>query len=211
MKAVVVILGELLLVMSLQRQAHAETLRFAIMRNGSQIGSHTININRTSTETSVNIATEVEVKVLFVTAYHFKETLSERWANDRLVALNSTTDNNGTRHKLSAVQKPSAIDVEVDGKITTVDRNVVPSSFWNPQFLQHVSVLDTQDGLVSPMSVNDRGPDQLTIDGKLIKAHHYAIKSRYPQDVWYDEHQNLVQVQLTGTDGSIITYKPILG
>jgi Family of unknown function (DUF6134) len=189
--------------------AGAQTLRFAIMRNGSQIGSHRIVITRSGAETSVSIATEVEVKVLFVTAYHFQQTESERWTNDRLVALNSTTDNNGTRHKMAAVQKANGLDVDVDGKGTTVDRNIVPASFWNPAFLQHSTVLDTQDGMVSPMSVIDHGIEQLTIDGKSVKAHHYEIKSRYSQDVWYDERSRLVQVQLLGTDGSTISYKPV--
>jgi hypothetical protein len=209
MRSVAAVLGGLLLTVSAQGQACAESLRFAIMRNGSQIGSSSININRAGNETLVNIQTDVEVKVLFITAYHFKETESEQWANDRLVALNSVTDNNGTHHKLSAMQSPSTLIVDVDGKTSMVDRNIVPSSFWNPQFLKHMTVLDTEDGVVSPMSVIDRGPDQLTIDGKVIKAHHYSIRSRYPQDVWYDEHQNLIQVQLTGSDGSTITYKPI--
>jgi Family of unknown function (DUF6134) len=209
MRAVAAFLGGLLLMTNAQGQTRSEALRFAIMRNGAQIGSSSININRTGNETLVNIATDVDVKVLFITAYRFKETESERWTNDHLVTLNSTTDNNGTHHKLSAAQTPSALSVDVDGKTTMVDRNIVPSSFWNPQFLQHTTVLDTEDGVVSPMSVVDHGLDQLNIDGKAIKAHHYSIKSRYPEDVWYDERQNLVQLQLTGSDGSTITYKPI--
>jgi hypothetical protein len=34
--------------------ASSETLRFAIMRNGDQIGTHTVEINRGPKETSVN-------------------------------------------------------------------------------------------------------------------------------------------------------------
>jgi hypothetical protein len=209
MKALTAILGGALLAGTAATPAGAETLRFAIMRNGSQIGTHRIVINRTGADTSVNIATEVEVKVLFITAYHFQETESERWANDHLVALNSTTDNKNTHHHLAVTQKAGGLECDADGKVSTLDRNIVPSSFWNPEFLRHTTVLDTQDGIVSPMSVVDDGPDQLTINGKTIKAHYYMIKSRYPQDVWYDDHQQLVQVKLVGSDGSMITYKPI--
>lgn len=209
MKAVAAVLGGLFVVISLADQAGAETLRFAIMRNGSQIGSHRMSIDHTGADTSVTIATTVEVKVLFVTAYHFEHTESERWTNDHLVSLKSTTDNNGTRHSVAIVQKPSDLEVAADGKVSAVDRNIVPTSYWNPEFLRHPSVIDTQDGQVTPITVVDRGPDQLTIDGRIIKAHHYVIKGRYSQDVWYDDHQHLVQVSLVGTDGSTITYKPI--
>jgi hypothetical protein len=35
------------------------------------------------------------------------------------------------------------------------------------------------------------------------------MKSKYSQDVWYDEQQHLLQVKLIGPDGSVILYKPL--
>jgi hypothetical protein len=52
-------------------------------------------------ETTVSIATDLAVKVLFVTAYRFQHAASEHWVGGRLIALNSTTDDNGTRHRVS--------------------------------------------------------------------------------------------------------------
>jgi hypothetical protein len=89
-----------------------------------------------------------------------------------------------------------------------VDKNIVPSSLWNPEFLRHQAVLDTQDGQVIPISVIDHGVEQLMINSRTLKAHHYAMKSRYSQDVWYDDGGRLVQVKLIGSDGSVIMYKP---
>src|ERR1051326_3478971 len=50
--------------------ASSETLRYAIMRNGDQIGTHTVEINRGPKETSVNMSTDLAVKVMFITAYY---------------------------------------------------------------------------------------------------------------------------------------------
>src|SRR5712664_419264 len=71
-----------------------ETMQFAIMRNGEQIGTHAIEISRKGPETNVRITTDLTVKVLFVTAYRLQHAATERRVNGQLVALDSTTDNN---------------------------------------------------------------------------------------------------------------------
>src|SRR3974377_1616496 len=101
MRVIAAIAGVLLL----GGQAYAETYRFAITRNGDQIGTHSIDLNRTGAETSVSIATDLTVKVLYTPMFRFQHVASERWVGGRLVALNSTTDDNGTRHKVSVVIK----------------------------------------------------------------------------------------------------------
>ena len=208
MRVIAAIAGVLLL----GGQAGAETYRFAITRNGDQIGTHSIDLNRTAAETTVSIATDLTVKVpvLGITAYRFQHVASERWVAGRLVALNSTTDDNGTRHKVSVVMKTSGLEVEADGKAAApLDRNIQPASLWNAEVLRRPVMLDTQDGQVVPLSVVDQGSENLTIDARTFKTHHYTMKSKYSQDVWYDEQQHPVRVKLIGSDGSVIMYKPL--
>jgi hypothetical protein len=190
-------------------QTPAGTMRFAIMRNGEQIGTHAIEISRTGTETNVRTTTDLTVKVLFVTAYRLQHNATERWVNGQLVAFASTTDNNGTRHKVSATMGSAGLEVDADGKTSRVDKGVVPASLWNPEFLKRKTVLDTQDGQLDQISVTDGGTEDLSFDGRAIKAHHYQMKGRYAQDLWYDERGRLVQVKLVGSDGSVISYRPI--
>lgn len=45
-------------------QASTETTRFAITRNGEQIGIHLIEVNRSGQEISVAVVTDLTVKVL---------------------------------------------------------------------------------------------------------------------------------------------------
>jgi hypothetical protein len=189
--------------------AAPETIRFAIMRNGDQIGTHTVEINRGPREITVNSATELTVKVLFVTAYHLQQTGSERWVNGKLVAFTSETDDNGTRHKLSVALKPAGLEVEADGKTSTVDKNLIPATLWNPEMMKRTSVLDPQDGQVVPITVTDAGAEELTFDARTVKARHYTIKGKFTQDVWYDERGRLVQSSLVAPDNSVILYKPM--
>jgi hypothetical protein len=208
MQTALAILAALWLAANTGTQASAETLRFVIARNGDPIGTHTIEINRTGPETSVDIKTDLAVNVLFFTAYRLQQRAGERWINGHLVALNSTADNNGTRHKVAVVMKGSELELDADGNISHLDSNVVPSSLWNPEFLKHSKILDTQDGKVTPVSVVDKGLEMVTIGIRSIQAHHYVMKGRYSQDVWYDDRGHLVQVKMTVSDGSVILYKP---
>jgi hypothetical protein len=189
--------------------APAETMRFAIMRNGEQIGTHAIEISRTGPETNVRITTELAVKVLFITAYRLQHSATERWMNGQLVAFNSTTDNNGTRHKVSATRGTSGLEVEADGKTNRVDQNVFPASLWNSELVRRKMALDPQDGQVDPIAVTDNGTEDLSLGARTLKARHYEINGRYSQDIWYDEHGRFVQVKLIGSDGSVISYTPM--
>jgi Family of unknown function (DUF6134) len=190
-------------------QVPAGTLRYAILRNGDQIGTHSIEINRTGPETNVRVNTDLTVTVLFVTAYRLQHSATERWVKDQLMAFTSTTDNNGTRHKVTATGGASGLEVNVDGTTSKVDKNVVPESLWNPEMLKRKTAFNTLDGLVETIAVTDVGMEDLNIDGRAIKARHYALKGKFSQDVWYDERGRLVQVKLIGSDGSVISYKPI--
>ncbi len=206
---VIATLGPLVVATAVAAYTQAETMQFAIMRNGEQIGTHAIEISRTGPETNVRITTDLAVKVLFVTAYRLQHSATERWVNGQLVAFNSTTDNNGVRHKVSASRSASGLEVEADGKTSRIDQNVFPASLWNAELMRRKAALDPQDGQVDPISVTDDGTEDLNLGARTLKARHYEIKSRYTQDVWYDERGRLVQVKLIGSDGSVISYTPI--
>src|SRR5260370_35676425 len=96
------------------------------MRNGEQIGTHAIEISRTGPETNVRITTDLSVKVLFVTAYRLQHNATERWVNGQLVAFDSTTDNNGVRHKASAARGTSGLPGQADRRTHLVHRTVMP-------------------------------------------------------------------------------------
>ena len=184
-----------------------ETLQYAIMRKGEQIGTHRVEFRRAGKETSVNLATNVEVKVLFVTAYRFQHTATERWVNGRLVALDAETDDNGKQHRVSVALKGTALQIDADGKASQADKNIIPGSLWNPDLLRQSVMLDPQTGQVMPISVVDEGTEQVTTESGPATAHRYTIKGKFEQDVWYDSRGRLVQSQFSGPDGSVISYR----
>jgi len=186
----------------------AETLRFAVMRDGQQIGTNTIELRRNGSETTVQMMTQVQVKIAFVTVYRFEQTETERWVGGKLMALSAVTNDNGTRHRVKATRTNDRLTIEADGKTTEVAGNTIPASLWNPLLLEKTVAFNPQDGTMMPIAVTDRGVDQLVVQGRAKRTRHYVINSTFPQDVWYDDARQLVKVELKVSDGSTIRYQP---
>jgi hypothetical protein len=197
---------------SAQAEPSSATMNYAIMRNGDQIGTTTVRVQRKGRETTAEVVTDVRVKIAFVTVYRYEQTETERWIDGRLVALNSVTDDNGTLHKVTAKLnskgRGDVLTVEADGKVSEVDPSVMPVSLWNAGLVQKTIALDTQDGSLVKLSVVDHGKEQLVLQGQPRTAHHYSIHTTFPQEVWYDESRQLIKVSLRGSDGSKIEYHP---
>ena len=64
------------------------------------------------------------------------------------------------------------------------------------------------DGTLTPVSVVDHGEEPLVLQGHPTTAHHYSVRTSFPQDVWYDRQDQLLKVELRGSDGSKIQYQP---
>jgi hypothetical protein len=184
------------------------TLKFAVMRNDDQIGTSVIRLSRTGQETIAEINTHVQVKIAYVTVYRFDQAETEHWSDGSLLALTSLTNDNGTTHKVFAKRTGKTLSVEVDGKASEVDPTVNPVSLWNAALVQKTTMaLNPQDGSITPMSVVDHGEEQLVLEGHATTAHHYSIKTSFPQDVWYDQRDRLVKVELRASDGSRMHYQ----
>lgn len=204
------VLGTLIAAVSIVtgNAAHADgnvtTMNFAVTRNGEQIGSTSVKLQREGDRTIAETATRVQVNIAFITVYRYEQRLTEHWIGGKLAALSAVTDDNGSIHRVSATRTGDMLSVDTDGKVSQVDPAMMPANLWNPSLVRMRAALDPKDGSVMPVSVVDRGEEQLVIQGRALRAHRYSIKTTIPQEVWYDEHQRLLKVELRGSDGSTI-------
>lgn len=203
-----ILLASIVLAITAEAEPNTMAMDFAVMRDGDRIGTCNFRLQHNGGETTVHVVTHVQVKVAFFTVYRFDQTESERWVDGKLVALKSETDDNGTPHKVSANARGDMLAVDADGKVSEVDPSLMPVSLWNPALMQKRIALNPQDGKVVPVSVTDHGKEQLVLQGRPETAHHYSIRTNFPQDVWYNEHHQLVKVAMRGSDGSKIEYHP---
>jgi hypothetical protein len=121
--------------------------------------------------------------------------------------MTSLTRDNGTTHRVTATRKGDRLLVDGDGRTSAVDPGLMPYNPWNAALLHTRMALNIKDGSVTPVSVTDRGEERVMLQGRAMTAHHYSIRTTFPQDVWYDRQHRLVQVELHGSDGSTIRYQ----
>lgn len=192
-----------------QASPDVQTLKYSVTRDDMPIGTNTIDVEHKGPETTVQIETHVAVGFASITFYKFDQTESERWANGHLLAMKAVTDDNGTVHRTNADNRGGKLVVDGDGQIEQIAPTIVPASLWNSALLTQSVALNLEDGKVVPVSVVDRGEDNVTITGRSARAHHYVITAGFSQDVWYDEAHRLVKMELKGADGSTIRYELI--
>ena len=185
----------------------ATAASFAVIRNGEQIGTSTVRVQHSGGETTVETATDIRVTIAYITVYRFAKRQTERWVGGRLAGLSAVTDDNGKVTKVSATRNTDRLSINVDGRIGDVE-DVSPANLWDPSVLRLTRALNTTDGTVIPVSVTDRGKEQIIVRGRSVAAHRYSIKTTDTQDVWYDAQQRLLKVELRGSDGSTIVHEP---
>lgn len=122
---ILALLAALPLPFTAAQAASPEKLEFTVVRNGSEIGTHTVSVVSSGPETRVDVATNIAVKVAFVTVYRFVHEAKELWNGDRLVALNSITNDDGTKPKLVVQANGGNLSVNGDGKQATADAAIM--------------------------------------------------------------------------------------
>lgn len=181
-------------------------LSFAVMREGDQIGTHKLEFKRRDDELMVDIETDVAVKVLGIAFYRFEHEGHEVWRDDRLISLESETNDDGTPHHLNASASGDVLNVNGDARQEPEKPTIIPASLWNDALVNQTELLNTLDGSNMPVTVTEVGQEIVEAGGRNVSATHYSVKGKLNRELWYDTDGVLVQVKFDGADGSEITY-----
>jgi hypothetical protein len=187
-------------------QVGDEELRFTVLKDGDEVGHHTLSIHPGADSTRVDVDTEVVVKVAFVAVYRFEHQGHETWKNGRLVSLSSKTHDDGIDHVLKVAAGPNDLEVTGDGSTHELPATTVPASLWNPATIHQGALMNTLDGHMMAVSVADLGQDTVEVHGQPTAAHHYALSGDLARELWYDAHGTLVRVRFRAKDDSEILY-----
>ncbi|GAB6052829.1 hypothetical protein JCM17960_16490 [Magnetospira thiophila] len=187
-------------------QNQKETLKFTVLRSGSPVGTHVIDIQGTPDGATVKIKTDVVVTLAFIPVYRFEQTSEEVWREGRLETLSSTTNDDGDAHELAVHRDADKLVVVGDTIRHTLPQNLLPASLWNPALVKEGKLLNTINGKTMAVSVVDVGEDSVDVHGKPRPAHHYALTGDLTRELRYDRDGNLVRVSFAAKDDSRIDY-----
>jgi len=182
-------------------------LSFRALRKGKPIGVHTVSFRQDGERLVVTTRIDISVKVLLFTAFHLKHEAEEVWQAGRLLTVKSTTNDNGTRLRVSgtAVQDGFRIIGE-EGPFLAPAQLMTSNMLWDTRLLGADLLIDVQYGGVIGLAVKPLGPALVdTPQGPVRADRHHLITPHYTGTLFHDSSGRWVKA-LIEAKGEIIEY-----
>lgn len=168
---------------------------FTVLRKGKPFGRHLLTFDRDeSGELTVTTDVDLRVKIGPITAFRYRLDSVENWVNGQLVGLNGTSNSDGRKARVSAVQEDGELVIESTKFDGVLPLTTIPSSHWNRMQVYQQQMLSTETGEVLEIDVETIGEDTVLVGGEPIEATHYRLKSDLTVDLWYDTQSRWVKL-----------------
>lgn len=151
------------------------------------VGSYTNIIDKIGDRTEVTTELHVVVKLLGIVVFRQEAERTERWLGNRMIAFRGVTTTNGDALEVHGEAQGDGFVITTPAGVFTAPANVHPSNPWSLKVFESDTMMSTKTGEFFPVSVNDSGRDDVTIDGVTLKLHRYDIIGHKHDIVWMDD------------------------
>jgi len=185
------------------RAAETETRTYSVTVDGKPAGTHTITLRAADDGThTVTAATDVRVRIAIKT-YTYTLRSTEVWKADKLVSIDAYTNDDGKRYQVKAAAGPDGLTVTANGVARTAAAAAVTTTGWklpDPK-AKDVTVIDTENGSVTPARLDALGPVQVAVNGQVATGQRYKLTGvKLDAEWWLDPAGRLVR-QAVVSDG----------
>ncbi len=186
------------------------TAAFRVIREGSEIGRHTLTLTREGTLTRARVLCEMRVGLGPITLFRYRHESAETWDGGRFMALDSRTDKNGTMLAVRASRSAGGIQVvQAHGSILSLPDDAVPFSHWN-MAVTRCPLFDPESGVAAPEHVSCCGWKDVTREGApSVPARRFDFSGRATISNWYDRDDRWVALEAVAPDRSRVVYRLI--
>lgn len=180
-------------------------LAFSVWRNGSEIGSHTVDFEKSGEWTSVRSEVNFAIKFGPITLYRYHYQALELWRGEELQSLRAHTNDNGEEGNAEAKRVDDLLVVvgSKSGKYTA-PAGAIAATHWNPAELDQ-PMINPQNGELMRFERRDLGRENLASG---VAADHVALSGYATLDLWYDDEKRWSALRAIAKDRSVIDYRP---
>lgn len=129
---------------------------FRILRDGDDIGTHTLDAVSGPNGFEIDIRIRIAVKVLGITAYRYELDNREVWKDGRIVSVDSTVNDDGTSDRSNIKRKGDGLVVDGSRYSGPAPADAVTTSYYARPFIDRRPWISTQSG--KPLTL-DIAPD----------------------------------------------------
>ncbi len=179
---------------------------FVVKRNEKLFGSHRISFEKNSLgDLLVDIDINLEVKVGFLKLFSYTHSNKEVWRNNKLIKINTKTDDNGKIYFLNGKLEEKGFLVENQEEKKILPPDIVPTSYWNYKVINKKNWLDTQRGILLDIEITENQNEIIqNFTGEEFLAKRFDISNDLSLSLWYSG-ESLVKISFEAR-GSKIDY-----
>lgn len=185
---------------------YGPTVDFNVFREGEKVGFHRVRFERSGEELIVASTFELEIRVLFFTAFRYLYQSEGRWRSGPLVRLRADVNDDGRSSFTEAVLEDERMMVTNGDGGVVVDGLLFPTNQLNIAVLPETRVLNTLMGRINSVRVEPRGRETVLTEWGDVTAPRYAYTNDLGTEVWYDDARRWVKLRFKGRDGPTIEY-----
>ncbi len=162
-----------------------DVLPFEVTRNGKDMGTHVLRFSQDGERTIVDIDINFRAGLGPITFFRYEHSNREIWEGDKLISMESTTNDNGTDYFVNVSREDDTLVVESQNGIQVVPGDLLPSTYWRYEMMQADRVINSQRGTILDVTSDDLGRQVHMVDGMERELDCYLMKSRIMAEVCY--------------------------
>lgn len=187
-------------------ELYGDEIRFDVLRNGEKVGHHVVQFAEKNDGIQVTSRSEIDVTLLFLTAYRFRYQSIEHWRDGSLMALHAATNDDGAFTSIDAKREGAWLKVKANDNVWQGAPQIMPTTHWNMAQTRAPALLNTLTGKLNQVTVTDAGLGTVALPSGNRQARHFIYSGDLTVESWYDLSGRWVKLRFPAEDGSTIEY-----
>ncbi|MBI1775545.1 MAG: hypothetical protein HYR63_09375 [Proteobacteria bacterium] len=161
-------------------------LEFAVLRQGSEIGTHRVEFLPDGERMQVKVAIDLAVGIGPIVLYRYVHRATELWVDGRLQSLEAETNDDGRKLAVRAEAANGRIEITGSEGEVIGPPDLMPSSYWDMRLVSQAVLLDLHYGIVQPVKIRRLPAERIMAGGEEVVATPYEIDGEYAGlKAWY--------------------------
>jgi len=153
-----------------------QDLVFEVLLDDKPVGYHRFKVTDQQQQQVVEIEAKFKVKFLGIPVYRYDHRNRETWQQGCLQSIVSRTNDDGDDFHVEGQVNSERFELTTQGGEAVIETGCVMSfAYWDKNFLQQSSLLNSQNGEYLPVKIVAEGVDELQVNASPVRASRHRL------------------------------------